>query len=88
MSGERSWKWEADEDTSIGDVTKTITLDERGLSYTGWGSDPIIGGGYTIGFQTVAEFLEHGPLDEGVPTKIAEAIRRELGESPVRDSNP
>ncbi len=81
MRAERSWRWDAGEDPHIGNVEKTITLRANGLSYTGWGDDPIIGGGYSIGFQPVAEFLQRGPLAEGeVPAGIVEEIRAYLVE--------
>jgi len=51
----RSWHWHAGEDPVLGKVDKTITLVMGGLSYTGWSDNPGFGGGYTIGFQTVAE---------------------------------
>lgn len=76
VQDERSWRWDAGEDPHIGNVEKTITLRANGLSYTGWGDEPIIGGGYSIGFQPVAEFLQRGPLaEQEVPAGIVEEIR-------------
>ncbi|GAB3880729.1 hypothetical protein GCM10029964_035630 [Kibdelosporangium lantanae] len=76
MRAERSWHWDAGEDPHIGNVEKTITLQVGGLEYSGWGDDPIIGGAYGIGHQSVAEFLQHGPLAaEEVPAGIVEEIR-------------
>jgi hypothetical protein len=76
VRAERSWHWDAGEDPHIGNVEKTITLEAGGLSYSGWGDDLIIGGGYSIGDQSVAEFLQHGPLaEEDVPAGIVEEIR-------------
>jgi hypothetical protein len=43
-------------------------------------ADVSFGGGYTIGFQTVAEFLDHGPLDEQLPAALVEEIRADLVE--------
>lgn len=81
MRSERSWRWDAGADPSVGKVEKTITLRANGLSYTGWGDDLVIGGGYSIGFQSVAEFLQRGPLaEEEVPAGIVEEIRAYLVE--------
>ncbi|MDG4788000.1 hypothetical protein O7626_18995 [Micromonospora sp. WMMD1102] len=64
-------------------MRKTVGLGANGLLYTGYHdnpSDPAHDGGYTIGFQTVDEFLDRGPLDEQLPAADAEEIRAYLVE--------
>lgn len=79
---ERSWDWTVNDDPACFSVEKTITLGANGLSYMGWCDNPCYGGGYTIGFQTVDEFLERGPLDEQLPSALVEEIRGYLVENP------
>jgi hypothetical protein len=75
----KSWKWSVDEDPVLHCRTdKTITLEAEVLKYTGWCDDPGWGGGYGMGSQTVAEFLEHGPFDEQLPPALVEEIRAYL----------
>lgn len=72
----RSWHWYVEEDPGLRcPADKTITLGANGLSYVGDCHHPNWGGGYTIGFQTIAEFLEQGPLDEQLPAALVAEIR-------------
>jgi len=93
MPDEPSWHWEAPGDPSAqpsqtlggclpscpGDVT--VTLGPAGLLYTGFCCSPAYGGGYTIGAQTVAEFLDRGPL-KPLPPELVEEIRAHLTAHP------
>lgn len=74
---ERSWHWRVESDPRQYGwrSDKTVDLGRNGLRYTGDVNDPSWGGGYTIGFQTIAEFLEQGPLDEQLPPELVAEIR-------------
>jgi hypothetical protein len=84
MKAARSWQWPAGCCTSADASchgTKTISLDNNLLVYAGFCADVSFGGGYSIGCQTVDEFLENGPLSQQVPEKLVEEICTDLSRS-------
>ena len=91
VPGEPSWRWAAPGNSSAQasqtsggcypscPVDVTVTLGPAGLLYVGFCCSPAYGGGYTIGVQTVAEFLDRGPL-RPFPPELVEEIRAYLNE--------
>lgn len=72
----KSWSWHVTEDPGLGCAAdKSVTASAGGLEYSGFCYHPNWGGAYTIGAQTVAEYLERGPLAEQLPDELAAEIR-------------
>src|SRR6185369_4351070 len=76
MTAARSWTWHIDDEPGFRrPVDKTIVFDGDRLFYRAWVDDVGWGGDYTIGWQTVAEFLAAGPLDDQIPPALLEEVR-------------
>ncbi|GAA3751008.1 hypothetical protein GCM10022225_39230 [Plantactinospora mayteni] len=75
----KTWRWDSDH-RCHDDCAPDSSLDFEGdqVRYVGWCSDVAFGGGYTIGCQTVEEFLTQDPLDEKMPAALVAEIRAYL----------
>jgi hypothetical protein len=74
-----TWRWASDYRCCPGcppDIS--VIFDGNGLHYAGWCSDVSFGGGYSIGSQTIDEFLTRGPLDAKMPVPLIAEIRAHL----------
>jgi len=75
----RTWQWDSDHRCCADcPPDSSLVYDGGEVRYVGWCSDVSFGGGYTIGRQSVDEFLTRGPLDEQMPASLIAEIRAYL----------
>ncbi|MFF7250636.1 hypothetical protein ACFZBU_43010 [Embleya sp. NPDC008237] len=75
----KTWRWESDHRCCPTCPPDSSLVYEGGeVRYLGWCSDIGFGGGYTIGVQTIDEFVTRGPLDETMPPALIAEIRAYL----------
>jgi hypothetical protein len=80
-----TWRWDSDHRCCPGcPPDSSLVFEGNGVRYVGWCSDVGFGGGYTIGYQTVDEFLSQEPLDEKMPAALVAEIRAYLGQAGPR----
>jgi hypothetical protein len=72
---EKTWRWDSDHRChAYCEPDSSLVFEGSGVRYVGWCSDVGFGGGYTIGYQTIDEFLTDGPLDESMPAALVAEI--------------
>ena len=69
-----NWKFIDPDPKGDGDEI-TVEGSASGLSWTGFAFNPAWGGAYTIGFQSLSELIDKGPLKPTTPPAIAAEMK-------------